>query len=131
VVGSFGPGSERNGAFAWHKVHGMEPKLVIPTNSGWTLEVASSINDRGEIVGRGDYRGMENAVFLRRVSRGTNPSRRRRVRAGPPISLLRTFFPALGLTKRTAAFQWNAALTRYWVVTEFSRAFLTSLRGRL
>jgi len=28
---------------------------LIPSDSGWTLESATAINDRGEIVGRGDF----------------------------------------------------------------------------
>jgi hypothetical protein len=96
VVGSFGPGPEAQRRFcrAQRSRHA-EPKPIDPNEFRLDTEVASNINDRGEIVGRGDHGGMENAVFLRRVSGGTNPSRQRRVRAGPPISLLRTFFAAL------------------------------------
>jgi hypothetical protein len=41
---------------------------LIPPNSAWTLEVASGINDRGEIVGWGDHGGVENAGFILRPS---------------------------------------------------------------
>ena|SRR5579863_7919409 len=37
--------------------------LILP-NSGWTMEVANGINDLGQIVGFGDYRGHQNAGFL-------------------------------------------------------------------
>jgi hypothetical protein len=73
VVGSFGPGPEAQRAFVWDKVHGMRDlNTLIPANSGWTLEVATSINDRGEIVGWGDHGGTENAGFLLRVSGDKN-----------------------------------------------------------
>lgn len=76
VVGSFGPNPEAQHAFVWDKAHGLQDlNTLIPANSGWTLEVASSINDRGEIVGWGDHDGAENAGFLLRL-RGT----RKRVR---------------------------------------------------
>ena len=79
VVGSFGPGPEAQRAFIWDKAHGMRDlNTLIPANSGWTLEVASSINDRGEIVGWGDHDGIENAGFLLRPTatrNGVDPAR--------------------------------------------------------
>lgn len=69
VVGSFGPSPEAQRAFVWDKAHGLQDlNTLIAPNSGWKLEVASSINDRGEIVGWGDHGGVENAGFLLRVS---------------------------------------------------------------
>jgi uncharacterized membrane protein len=69
VVGSFGLNPDTQRAFVWDKVHGMQDlNMLIPTDSGWTLEVASGINDRGEIVGWGDHGGVENAGFILRVS---------------------------------------------------------------
>jgi probable HAF family extracellular repeat protein len=69
VVGSFGPNPEAQRAFVWDKGHGMQDlNTLVPANSGWTLEVASSVNDRGEIVGWGDHNGKENAGFLLRPS---------------------------------------------------------------
>jgi uncharacterized membrane protein len=68
IVGSFGPNPEAQRAFVWDKAHGLQDlNTLIPANSGWTLEVASSINDRGEIVGWGDHDGVENAGFLLRL----------------------------------------------------------------
>ncbi len=73
AVGSFGPGPEAQRAFVWDKAHGMRDlNTLIPANSGWTLEVASSINDRGEIVGWGDHDGIENAGFLLRPTATRN-----------------------------------------------------------
>jgi probable HAF family extracellular repeat protein len=79
VVGSFGPNPEAQRAFVWDKGHGMQDlNTLIPANSGWTIEVASSVNDRGEIVGRGDHDGKENAGFLLRPSKNQKQSGRGR-----------------------------------------------------
>jgi len=65
VVGSFGPNPEAQRAFVWDKAHGLRDlNALIGANAGWTLEVATSINDRGEIVGWGDHGETENAGFL-------------------------------------------------------------------
>jgi len=37
---------------------------LIPKNSDWTLEQASSINDSGQIVGKGFHHGQERAFLL-------------------------------------------------------------------
>lgn len=67
VVGSYGPKPEEQRAFVWDKLHGMRDlNSLIPKGSGWTLEVASGINDKGEIVGWGDRGQVENAGFLLR-----------------------------------------------------------------
>jgi uncharacterized membrane protein len=79
VVGSLGPSPEAQRAFVWDKAHGTRDlNTLIPANSGWILEVASSVNDRGEIVGWGDHGGAENAGFLLRPSgnrKRTRPAR--------------------------------------------------------
>jgi hypothetical protein len=65
VVGSFGPKPEEQRAFVWDKADGLRDlNALIGTDSGWKLEVATSINDRGEIVGWGDHGETENAGFL-------------------------------------------------------------------
>jgi uncharacterized membrane protein len=67
VVGSFGPHPEAQKAFVWDKIHGLQDlNKLIPPNSGWDLEVASSINSDGEIVGWGDHGRTVNAGFLLR-----------------------------------------------------------------
>ena len=69
VVGSFGPNPDAQRAFVWDKAHGMQDlNTLIPAKLDWKLEVASSINERGEIVGWGDHGGVENAGFLLRPS---------------------------------------------------------------
>ncbi len=80
VVGSFGPNPEAQRAFVWDKAHAMQDlNTLIPANSGWTLEVASSINDHGEIVGWGDHGGVENAGFLLRPRGNQKRIRPRRI----------------------------------------------------
>ena len=32
---------------------------LLPAGSGWTLDEATAINDRGQIVGEGYYHGVE------------------------------------------------------------------------
>jgi hypothetical protein len=67
VVGSFGPNPDAQRAFVWDKAHGMQDlNALILSKSEWKLEVASAINERGEIVGWGDHGGVENAGFLLR-----------------------------------------------------------------
>jgi uncharacterized membrane protein len=65
VVGSFGSNSDESEAFLWDEKSGFHNlNDFIPKNSGWKLEVATSINERGEIVGWGDHSGADDAGFL-------------------------------------------------------------------
>ena len=65
VVGSFGPHSDADRAFVWEKSVGFQDlNARISMDSGWKLESAASINNRGEIVGSGDYKGEDNRGFL-------------------------------------------------------------------
>lgn len=65
VVGGFGPYSDAERAFVWDKKTGFHDlNERIPADSGWKLERATSINDKGEVVGWGDYHGTEDAGFL-------------------------------------------------------------------
>jgi uncharacterized membrane protein len=65
IVGSFGPFADAERAFIWDKSHGFHDlNTRIASDSGWTLQSATSINDHGEIVGRGDYKGQDDAGFL-------------------------------------------------------------------
>jgi uncharacterized membrane protein len=65
VVGSFGPFADAERAFIWDKSHGFRDlNTRIASDSGWKLESATSINDHGEIVGRGDYKGHDDTGFL-------------------------------------------------------------------
>jgi probable HAF family extracellular repeat protein len=65
VVGSFGANSDESHAFIWDAKGGFRDlNTLIPKDSGWNLEVATSINDRGEIAGWGDNDHEDDAGFL-------------------------------------------------------------------
>ena len=65
IVGAFGPFSDAYRAFIWQNASGFQDlNTLIPRGSGWTLESATGINDRGEIVGRGAPDGHEDGGFL-------------------------------------------------------------------
>jgi probable HAF family extracellular repeat protein len=65
IVGSFGPHSDAARAFIWDRYSGFQDlNSLIASDSGWTLEFATSINDRGEIVGRGDFQREDDTGFL-------------------------------------------------------------------
>jgi probable HAF family extracellular repeat protein len=65
IVGSFGPFSDKDRAFVWDKNAGFRDlNDLIPTDPDWVLQAAMSINDRGEIVGFGEYKGDDDSGFL-------------------------------------------------------------------
>jgi len=65
VAGSYGPDSDHDRAFVWSATGGFQDlNLLIPSDSGWTLESATAINDRGEIVGRGDFHEDDRGFLL-------------------------------------------------------------------
>jgi probable HAF family extracellular repeat protein len=66
VVGSFGPNSDANHAFAWDRKSGFRDlnKLLSDDTSGWKLAAASDINDLGEIVGTGEKGTLRDVGFL-------------------------------------------------------------------
>ncbi|MGA8270416.1 MAG: hypothetical protein WB919_02585 [Candidatus Sulfotelmatobacter sp.] len=65
IVGSYGPFSDADRAFVWEKSRGFRDlNTLIAPDSGWKLEAATSINDHGEIVGRGDYKDEDDTGFL-------------------------------------------------------------------
>jgi probable HAF family extracellular repeat protein len=65
VVGAFGPYFDADHAFLWTEKDGFRDlNDLIPAGSGWKLQVATGINDRGEIVGFGSHSGEDAAGFL-------------------------------------------------------------------
>jgi probable HAF family extracellular repeat protein len=65
IVGSFGPFADAERAFVWDPSRGFHDlNDLIPAGLGWKLEVATGINNKGEIVGWGDYKHTDNAGFL-------------------------------------------------------------------
>jgi uncharacterized membrane protein len=65
VVGGYGPDSEHYRAFLWSPAAGFQDlNSLIPGNSGWTLQSALAINDRDEIVGRGEFHHGDTGFLL-------------------------------------------------------------------
>ena len=56
-------------AFLWDRKNGMRNlNDLIDPNSGWHLDYARSINDKGRIVGRGYFNGETHAFLLKPIS---------------------------------------------------------------
>lgn len=51
-------------AFLWQGGHIYDLNTLIPNGSGWVLQTACSINNRGQIVGTGLYRGKKRGFLL-------------------------------------------------------------------
>ena len=65
VVGAYGPDSEHYRAFSWTEAQGFRDlNSFVPEDSGWELQSAAAINNRGEIVGSGELRGDDRGYLL-------------------------------------------------------------------
>ena len=65
IVGSFGIFADYYRAFAWDAAAGFRDlNSLVPADTGWKLQEATSINDRGEIVGWGTFNRNEDQGFL-------------------------------------------------------------------
>lgn len=65
IVGSYGIFADYYRAFAWDEAGGFRDlNELIPAKSGWKLQEATGVNDRGEIVGWGTLNREEDAGFL-------------------------------------------------------------------
>lgn len=64
VVGVAEPEDGKLKAFLWEKGKMINLNQVIDPHSGWRLLVASRINDKGEILGRGYLKGSIHAFIL-------------------------------------------------------------------
>ncbi len=65
IVGAFGPFSDAERAFVWDAISGFRDlNDLIPAKSGWKLETATAVNDRGQIVGWGEHDREDEAGFL-------------------------------------------------------------------
>jgi len=74
VVGGQGPVFEAYRAFLWTDKAGFQDlNSFIPNDKGWTLKIASAINDRGEIVGQAELNGRD-AGFLLIPKSGRDPT---------------------------------------------------------
>jgi probable HAF family extracellular repeat protein len=65
VVGTSEESEGKLRAFLWEKGKMVNLNKLITPNSGWLLLVASRINNRGEILGRGYFRGYIHAFMLK------------------------------------------------------------------
>jgi probable HAF family extracellular repeat protein len=64
VVGTSEAAEGKLAAFLWQRGKMIDLNKAIPAGSGWLLLVASRINDRGEILGRGYLGGAIHAFLL-------------------------------------------------------------------
>lgn len=65
IVGSYGLFADVERAFVWDSIHGFRDlNDLVPTDSGWKFEAATGINNRGEIVGWGDFKHQDDQGFL-------------------------------------------------------------------
>jgi uncharacterized membrane protein len=65
VVGGYGSDSDHYRAFLWTGTTGFRDlNSLVAGASGWTLEEAMAINDRGEIVGRGEFHNGDTGFLL-------------------------------------------------------------------
>jgi hypothetical protein len=65
VVGGYGPDYDHYRAFSWTPTAGFRDlNSLVPADSGWTLESATAINDRCEIVGRGVFHRDDRGFLL-------------------------------------------------------------------
>ena len=75
VVGSYLPSGGDQAAFVYANGAMRDLTSLIPPRSGWTLTAAAAINDRGEIVGTGSYRGQTLGFLLHPVRTAAGLSR--------------------------------------------------------
>jgi probable HAF family extracellular repeat protein len=65
VGGSFYSATNELHALVWSPSTGMlDLNNLIPANSGWLLQFANAINDKGQIVGQGTLNGQTEAFLL-------------------------------------------------------------------
>lgn len=64
IVGSASTSSGIVHAFIWRNGKMKDLNNFLSPNSGWELTSAVSINNKGQIVGRGTFNGQESSGFL-------------------------------------------------------------------
>jgi len=65
IVGSYGPYSDANRAFAWSPATGfIDLNSLIPPGTGWRLKSAVAISQSGAIVGKGEQQGEDGGFLL-------------------------------------------------------------------
>jgi probable HAF family extracellular repeat protein len=58
IVGASATGRKRLHATLWEGGRAIDLNTQIPADSGWILQVAHRINDRGQVIGRGTFQGQ-------------------------------------------------------------------------
>jgi probable HAF family extracellular repeat protein len=66
AVGAAAPAPDAPGqrALLWRGGRTIDLNRLLPPNSGWTLDEARAINDRGQIAGLGRFHGLPRAFLL-------------------------------------------------------------------
>ncbi len=65
VVGYSDTGNADLHAFLWTRAGGMQDlNNLIPANSGWVLNVATSVNTKGQVAGYGAFQGQSLGFLL-------------------------------------------------------------------
>ena len=57
-------GTADNRAFLWKQGRMLDLNTCLPSGSGWMLEEARAINNKGQIVGSGELNGQEHMFLL-------------------------------------------------------------------
>jgi probable HAF family extracellular repeat protein len=70
VSGFYGFPTINGRAVLWRCSEALDLNALLPPGSGWVLRTAEGVNERGQIVGHGTYRGETRAFLLTPVSRG-------------------------------------------------------------
>jgi probable HAF family extracellular repeat protein len=65
----FGSPTSGGAAMLWRNGGAIDLNTLVPHRSGWVLQSAEGINDRGDIVGYGSYQGQTRAFMLVRATR--------------------------------------------------------------
>lgn len=105
-------GSPTSGGAAvlWENGAAYNLNTLVPTNSGWVLQAAEGINDRGQIIGNGSFGGQTRAFLLEPTPvlsvLGANPN-------------LFTF-TLRGQMERTYEIQSSSTLTNWITLTNLS-----------
>ncbi len=74
IVGNFANARQRMRAFVWEAGRMRDLNALIAPGSGWTLQFACKINDRGQIIGKGLRQGETHAFLLTPLKPGPMPA---------------------------------------------------------